>query len=279
VRVRAAELRENLRVCLTGKYPALCNQSELTPDQAGAVRDAERVENRRICLTGKYTTLCNHDLLSPEERGQVRAAEVAENLRICIDGRYPTLCQKSWLTPDQARQASEAEGSSAARLPSAQPTTGSACYESSIMSPTPFMGNNGEIFRLADGSLWEVKYEYEYLYEYYPDVVVCPSRGRLVVGDKTLNVQQMAGGRSPSSPGPQSGATQAVIESRIDGEFSGWDGETIFKLQNGQVWQQSSYAYKYRYAYSPEVLIYRSGSVYKMRVKGVDGEIVVRRLK
>ena len=33
-----------------------------------------------------------------------------------------------------------------------------------------------------------------------------------------------------------------------------------------------------RYAYSPEVLIYKSGSVYNMRVDGVDGEIVVRRL-
>lgn len=161
-----------------------------------------------------------------------------------------------------------------------QPATGSACYESSILSPTPFMGNNGEVFRLADGSLWEVKYEYEYLYEYYPDVIVCPARGRLVVGEKTLNVQQIAAGRAPASPSvPQSGTTQGVIESRIDGEFSGWEGETIFKLQNGQVWQQSSYAYKYKYAYSPEVLIYRSGSVYKMMVKGVDGEIVVRRLR
>jgi hypothetical protein len=76
---------------------------------------------------------------------------------------------------------------------------------------------------------------------------------------------------TPSSP--------AVIESRIDGEFTGWDGETIFKLQNGQIWQQTSYAYRYRYAYSPRVLIYRSGAVYKLKVEGVDGEISVRRLK
>ena len=47
-----------------------------------------------------------------------------------------------------------------------------ACYESSIVSPTPFMGNDGEIFKLSDGSLWEVHAEYEYLYEYYPSVVI-----------------------------------------------------------------------------------------------------------
>ena len=71
----------------------------------------------------------------------------------------------------------------------------------------------------------------------------------------------------------------ATIESRIDGAFSGWDGETIFKLANGQIWQQAVYAYRYHYAYGPKVLIYRSGGAYKMKVDGVDGEIVVRRLR
>jgi hypothetical protein len=50
---------------------------------------------------------------------------------------------------------------------------GQECYESSILSPNPFMGNNEEIFKLADGSLWQVKYEY--LCEYYPNVIICPS--------------------------------------------------------------------------------------------------------
>lgn len=27
-----------------------------------------------------------------------------------------------------------------------------------------------------------------------------------------------------------------VIESRIDGTFEGWDGDTVFKLINGQIW-------------------------------------------
>lgn len=33
-----------------------------------------------------------------------------------------------------------------------------------------------------------------------------------------------------------------VIDSRIEGTFQGWRGDTIFKLTNGQIWQQSSYA-------------------------------------
>lgn len=73
--------------------------------------------------------------------------------------------------------------------------------------------------------------------------------------------------------------TSSVIEARIDGDFEGWEGETIFKLNNGQIWQQASYAYTYHYAYSPSVLIYRSGSGYMMRVDGVAREIAVVRLK
>ena len=70
-----------------------------------------------------------------------------------------------------------------------------------------------------------------------------------------------------------------VIESRIDGEFTGWDGNTIFKLVNGQIWQQTEYAYTYSYKYMPKVTIYRSSSGWKMKVDGMDREIRVRRLK
>ncbi len=55
-------------------------------------------------------------------------------------------------------------------------TFAQSCYETTVQSQTPFMGNNGEIVKLADGSLWEVKYAYEYLYEYYPAVIILPEK-------------------------------------------------------------------------------------------------------
>jgi len=70
-----------------------------------------------------------------------------------------------------------------------------------------------------------------------------------------------------------------VIETQINGKFTGWDGDTIFELTNGQIWQQDSYAYTYYYAYRPKVLIYYVGGRYKMTVEGVDGFIYVKRLK
>ncbi|WP_353433137.1 hypothetical protein [Polynucleobacter sp. MWH-UH23A] len=146
------------------------------------------------------------------------------------------------------------------------------CYKDSILSPTPFMGNNDEIFKLASGGIWQVKYEYEYLYEYYPNVVICPSAGKLLINGKKLNVQQVSSGGSTRPSGD-------IIESSINGEFKGWEGESIYALMNGQVWQQATYYYYYHYAYAPKVLIYQNGGAFFMQVQGVKQAVQVRRLR
>jgi len=97
------------------------------------------------------------------------------------------------------------------------------------------------------------------------------------VTNYTGRVIQVLSGSGPGDKSPTPTAT--VVESRIDGEFQGWDGETIFKLQNGQIWQQSAYAYTYHYAYAPKVTIFRSGGLQKMQVDGVRGTIYVTRLR
>jgi hypothetical protein len=74
-------------------------------------------------------------------------------------------------------------------------------------------------------------------------------------------------------------AAASVIETQIDGDFNGWDGETVVKLMNGQVWQQSEYYYHYHYAYNPKVFIFQSGSVWKMQVNGVPKPVGVQRLR
>lgn len=70
-----------------------------------------------------------------------------------------------------------------------------------------------------------------------------------------------------------------VIETQIDGDFNGWEGETIFKMMDGSIWQQSSYDYTYEYAYSPEVIIYMKNGSYYMKVEDVDDVIEVTRLR
>jgi len=70
-----------------------------------------------------------------------------------------------------------------------------------------------------------------------------------------------------------------AIETTISGEFNGWDGETIFKLSNGQIWQQTEYNYMYSYAYMPEVTIYPTSSGCRMKVEDEEDTILVKRLK
>jgi hypothetical protein len=70
-----------------------------------------------------------------------------------------------------------------------------------------------------------------------------------------------------------------IFESRIAGEFEGWSGGTVFRLRNGQIWQQSSASITRYHADTPGVLIYRSGVGHKMKVEGVDQTISVRRVK
>ncbi len=44
--------------------------------------------------------------------------------------------------------------------------------------------------------------------------------------------------------------------SQISGAFTGYRSGAIFRLTNGQTWQQRHYKYQYRYSYRPEVRIY-----------------------
>lgn len=74
--------------------------------------------------------------------------------------------------------------------PAAPPRArGGECYRTAIQGPTPFLGNGGEIILLLDGTVWrEVSYQYLYLYEYYPNVIVCPAEGKLILGRHVFQI-------------------------------------------------------------------------------------------
>lgn len=73
--------------------------------------------------------------------------------------------------------------------------------------------------------------------------------------------------------------TGSVYKTKIDGDFNGWEGETLFKMMDGSIWQQSSYAYTYHYAFMPDVIIYSKGGSYFMKVEDVEDEIKVRKIR
>ena len=73
-----------------------------------------------------------------------------------------------------------------ASLIAVEPVRATQCYEHSILSPTPFMGNHGEVFEISNGSWWQVSYSYEYMYEYYPKALMCDN-GNVYVKGKKIN--------------------------------------------------------------------------------------------
>lgn len=157
------------------------------------------------------------------------------------------------------------------------------CYQSSILSPSPFMGNNEEIFKLADGSLWEVKSEYEYLYEYYPSVIICPSRGKLIVGKKSLNVQLLSGAHKgaslPKGRSTQAGKWEIVEETNLQGSISGTVQQgRIFKTTSGNVYEVAGLTFQLVLEIQPEVMVLRNGETYKLIVRGFDEPLICRKL-
>lgn len=64
-----------------------------------------------------------------------------------------------------------------------------------------------------------------------------------------------------------------AYETQIEGEFHGWEGNTVYELIDGSVIKQMDYHYHYHYAYDPEVVIYDcTGPLCKLHVKDDDDD-------
>lgn len=71
-----------------------------------------------------------------------------------------------------------------------------------------------------------------------------------------------------------------VINSRIKGEFVGWEGNTVFELENGQVWQQRRKNRFRHKAQNPEVIIKKNiFGFYEMEVVEAGRKIQVKRIR
>ena len=69
-----------------------------------------------------------------------------------------------------------------------------------------------------------------------------------------------------------------ATESRLNGAFNGYAARARFRLLNGQVWEQQSFRYMYRYAFMPRVTIFYRGDAYWMKIEGIPETIPVRRV-
>ena len=84
----------------------------------------------------------------------------------------------------------------------------------------------------------------------------------------------------PLTP-PQRKRDAPVISARIQGEFKGWKGNTVFRLDNGQVWRQRvGGRYRTRPTLmEPEVIIEKGAFGYYLKVLETDRSIGVKRVR
>jgi hypothetical protein len=81
------------------------------------------------------------------------------------------------------------------------------------------------------------------------------------------------------NPEPAPSGNPGMMETRMAGDFTGWDGGTVFEFANGQVWRQTSFGTLHQYARSPKVTMVATGGGWRMQVDGVPQSIYVRRLR
>lgn len=67
------------------------------------------------------------------------------------------------------------------------------------------------------------------------------------------------------------------ISSQLSGEFTGYHDGAVFRLSNGQVWQQRRYKYKYCYKYRPRVRIYQTNGTWMAEFDCMEEAIEVVR--
>lgn len=71
-----------------------------------------------------------------------------------------------------------------------------------------------------------------------------------------------------------------AIAARIKGEFKGWSGKTIFRLDNGQVWQQRVGGnYRSARRTDPEVVVERGRFGYYLRLVETGRSVGVKRIR
>ncbi len=71
---------------------------------------------------------------------------------------------------------------------------------------------------------------------------------------------------------------ELIKETRLEGEFDGFDLDKVFTLASGQKYQQVRYKYRYHYSYRPKVKVFRDGGKYFLEIDGMNEIIEVRKI-
>ncbi|MBU6469847.1 MAG: hypothetical protein KGL00_02800 [Gammaproteobacteria bacterium] len=123
-----------------------------------------------------------------------------------------------------------------------------------------------------------------WLHAYVRERAQTPSAGvvppSLSSSSAPTGVSAAAGFGADTMAPKENPATPERIETRIAGRFTGWTGNTVFKLENGQVWKQAATGYFTNIELDhPQVIIKKLGFGYLLTLPGHGATVFVRRIK
>jgi hypothetical protein len=177
----------------------------------------------------------------------------------------------------ESRSTPSSSGNTTTTVPPQNPTpfrTGWKVVKETMLDGTINKIEHGTLLKTTDGDVFEVS-------EFRIDIVILINPEVTVVTDGVnykLIVDGVDGVVLCNRVRGEGIGVGVYFESKIDGNFDGFEFGKLYKLQNGQVWEQTSYKISVRYRFAPTVFVWQSGSQWKMRIDGDDRTVSVKQI-
>jgi len=74
---------------------------------------------------------------------------------------------------------------------------------------------------------------------------------------------------------------RSTVTSKLEGKFNGWDGQTVFKLENGMIWAQKGKKKFHTEEIENPVVTIEPGmfGVWRLSIEGIDEDVRVVRIQ
>lgn len=102
-----------------------------------------------------------------------------------------------------------------------------------------------------------------------------------ITPSKTNTAASTSSDDSRSLKSEDKGEDTSTITSKLVGKFNGWDGQTVFKLENGMIWAQASKKKFHTKEIENPVVVIEHGMFgrWYLSVEGIDEDCRVKRIQ
>lgn len=70
-----------------------------------------------------------------------------------------------------------------------------------------------------------------------------------------------------------------MIETKLVGDFDGYEHDNYYVMTNGQIWRQTDFHFDFHFAFRPDATIFRKNGAWFLHVEDMDSVVQVERIK